>query len=69
MGVCGLFDGIRKQHVGRNYVETPLPLSDPGSITEIIVGPDAPADAEAMVTGLLNRFGYPPGIPVFRSKC
>jgi hypothetical protein len=69
MGVCGLFDGIRKQHNGRNYVETPLPLSDPGNITEIIVGPDAPPDAEALVTGLLNRFGYPPRISVFRSGC
>ncbi len=69
MGVCALFDGIRKQHNGRNYVETPLPLSDPGNISEIIVGPDAPADAEAMVAGLLNRFGYPPGIAVFRSEC
>jgi TolB-like protein/class 3 adenylate cyclase/Flp pilus assembly protein TadD len=26
----------------RKYVETPLPLWDPGNITEIIVGPDAP---------------------------
>ena len=29
MGVCALFDGIRKRHNGRNYVETPLPLSGP----------------------------------------
>jgi Protein of unknown function (DUF2971) len=67
MGVCALFDGIRKQHNGRNYVETPLPLSEPGNITEIIVGPDAPVGAEAMVRGLLDSFGYPPGIPVVRS--
>ncbi len=67
MGVCILFDGIRKQHNGRKYVETPLPLSEPGNITEIIVGADAPIGAEAMVTGLLDSFGYPQGIPVTRS--
>jgi hypothetical protein len=69
MGVCALFDGIRKQHNGRNYVETPLPISEPGNITEIIVGPDAAPEADAMVTGLLDRFGYRPGIPVVRSSC
>lgn len=67
MGVCALFDGIRKQHNGRNYVETPLPLAAPGNIAEIIVGPNAPADAEVMVTGLLRKFGYPSDIPVTRS--
>jgi hypothetical protein len=69
MGACALFDGIRKQRNGRNYVETPPPLSDPGNITEIIVGPGAPRDAEALVTGLLNKYGYPPWISVFRSGC
>jgi hypothetical protein len=67
MGVCAVFDSIRKQHNRRNYVEIPLPLSEPGNITEIIVGPGAPVDAEVMVTELLHRFGYPSDIPVTRS--
>ena len=54
MGVRASFDGIRKEHTGRDYVETPLPLAEPGNITEILVGPDAPLGAEAMVMDLSN---------------
>jgi hypothetical protein len=68
MGVCAAFDDFRKQHNGRDYVETPLPLSVPGNITEILVGPDAPDGAEAMVTDLLSSLGYPAAIPVTRSS-
>jgi hypothetical protein len=67
MGVCAAFDTLRKQHGGRDYVETPLPIREPDSITEILVGPDAPAGAEAMVAELLGRTGYPAGIPVICS--
>jgi hypothetical protein len=67
LGMRAAFDPFRRQHNGRNYVETPLPLAEPGNITEIIVGPDAPRDAEAMVTDLLASLGYPAAIPVIRS--
>ena len=67
MGLCAAFDEFRKQHNGRDYVETPLPLTEPGNITEILVGPDAPHGAEAMVTDLLNSLRYPAAISVTRS--
>jgi hypothetical protein len=44
-----------------------LPLSEAGNTTEIIVGPDAPDGAEAMVQDLLRSHGYPHGIRVTRS--
>jgi hypothetical protein len=68
LGVRQIFDDCRKQHNGRDYVDTPLPLSEPGNITEVLVGPQAPAGAEGMVRDLLQSSGYPPGIPVSRSK-
>jgi hypothetical protein len=43
----------------RRHIKYPIPLKAPGHITEIIVGPNAPPDAEDMVRDLLNRFGYP----------
>lgn len=67
LGMREIFDSCRKTHTGRNYIETPLPLSGPGNITEILVGPNAPQGAEAMVTYLLRSFGYPDGTPVTRS--
>jgi hypothetical protein len=65
------FDGLRKIHTDalggvRNYVEEKLPLSDLGNITEILVGPNAPDDAEAMVSTFLRSRGYP-NIPINRS--
>lgn len=67
LGVRAIFEDCRKQHDGRDYVETPLPLREPGNITEILVGPDAPHGAEAMATELLKDLGYPAGISVTRS--
>jgi hypothetical protein len=51
MNVREKFDSWRRSHAGRHYVEHALPLQEPGSITEILVGPDAPVDAEARVQG------------------
>ncbi len=69
MGIRSAFDGCRKRHRGRDYVETPsLSLSEPGKIAEILVGPRAPAGAEEMVRDLLASNGYPSGISVSRSK-
>ena len=61
------FDPARRRHNNRDYIETPLPLSTPENIVEILVGRDAPGDAEAMVTELLTSNGYPGSIPVRRS--
>jgi hypothetical protein len=68
LGMCHVFDEWRKEHNGRKYVETHLPLSTPGNLTEIIVGPNAPADAEDAVRAFLRNHGYPESIPVTRSK-
>jgi hypothetical protein len=67
IGVREAFDSCRKLHNGRDYVETCLPLSEAGNITDILVGPDAPDGAEAMVEDLLRTLGYPDDIPVTRS--
>jgi hypothetical protein len=67
MNVRAKFDGIRKPLGDKFYVEHDLPLKDPGSITEIIVGPLAPTGAEDMVRKMLSDLGYPPGINVTRS--
>ena len=56
----------RRSHAGRHYVEHMLPLKEPGSITEILVGPDAAPDAEARVRALLKAEGYPDTITVRR---
>jgi hypothetical protein len=68
MNVRANFDGIRKPHCGKFYVEHDLPLKSRGSITEIIVGPLAPADAEEAVSKMLGELGYPHGITVTRSS-
>jgi hypothetical protein len=67
MNVRANFDGIRRPHGGKDYVEHDLPLKVPGSIREIIVGPSAPAGAETMVEALLRDLGYPTGIIITRS--
>jgi len=67
MNVRAKFDPWRRTHAGRNYVEHELPLKEPGSVVEILVGPNAPATAEATVTALLKALGYPEGIAVCRS--
>jgi Protein of unknown function (DUF2971) len=68
MNVRANFDGIRKPLGGKFYVEHDLPLREPGSITEIIVGPLAPADAEETVRMMLGQLGYPHRITVTRSS-
>jgi hypothetical protein len=68
MGVREQFDAHRKLLGTRSYIEVPLPLRTPGGIAEIIVGPDAPADAEGKVRTLLKAEGYADAIPVIRSS-
>jgi hypothetical protein len=60
------FEGLVKTHNGRRYITHPLPLRDPGSIAEIMVGRNAPSDAEHWVRQLLASLGYP-AITVTRS--
>jgi hypothetical protein len=67
LGVRSIFDPCRKQHNGRAYVETPLRLSEPGNLAEILVGPDAPWGAEAMTRNLLRSHGYSDAVGVDRS--
>ena len=64
MGIISKFDLHRKHFNGKAYVEAPLPLKTIGSIKEILVGPGAPAGAEAMVEAFLKANGYPEAIPV-----
>jgi hypothetical protein len=66
MNVRAKFDFCRRTHAGRHYVEHVLPLKQPGAITEILVGPDAAANAEAKVQTLLKEGGYPASIAVRR---
>ena len=68
MNVRAKFDPWRLNHAGRDYVEHVLPLKEPGSITEILVGPDAAPDAEARVRAILKAEGYPDAIPVRRGS-
>jgi hypothetical protein len=70
MGISKKLDGLRKSLSGskRMYIETPLPLKEPGSITEILVGPNAPGGAEVMIEQYLKSNGYPLGIPIVRSS-
>ena len=68
MNVHAKFDPWRRNHAGRDYIEHGLPLKEPGSITEILVGPDAAPDAEARVHAMLRAEGYPLTIPVRRSR-
>ena len=68
MNVKEKFDPWRRMHGGRNYIEHELPLKTPGSIVEVLVGPQASADSEEKVAAFLKAEGYPEGIPVRRSK-
>jgi hypothetical protein len=68
MGVRERFDPHRKMLGTRAYIEVSLPLRTPGGIAEVIVGPDAPADAEGKVRSLLKAEGYADSIPVIRSS-
>jgi hypothetical protein len=48
-------------------VETPLLLREEGNFAEILAGPNAPTDDEAMVRTLLGDYGYPEAIPIVRA--
>jgi hypothetical protein len=62
------FVGLTNTHTdGRTYVTYSLPLLDPGSIAEIMVGCAAPSDAEQWVHDLLSDLGYP-AITITRSR-
>lgn len=67
MNVVSKFEGHRKFFKGKAYVEAALPLKAPGSIVQILVGPNAPPDAENTVSEFLKAQDYPDGIPVRRS--
>lgn len=62
------FDPYRRARGRRNYVEHELPLKTKGAIAEILIGPRAPADAEAKISELLRVEGFPEGIPILRSS-
>jgi len=68
MNVRANFDPYRRALGTRNYVEHELPLKAKGAIAEILIGPRAPADAEAKVSALLRLEGYPEDIPFVRSS-
>jgi hypothetical protein len=68
MNVRANFDPYRRALGTRNYVEHELPLKAKGAIAEILIGPHAPADAEAKVAALLHDEGYPDDIPILRSS-
>jgi hypothetical protein len=62
------FGGLTKTHSdGRRYIKYALPLREPESIAEIMVGRAAPNDAEDSVRVLLRNLGYPE-IKVTRSN-
>jgi hypothetical protein len=64
------FDPYRRTLGLRHYVEHELPLRATNAIAEILVGPEAPQGAEALVTDILHYSGYPDGaVPVVRSAC
>jgi hypothetical protein len=52
---------------GQRYVVIPLPLFDPGVVTEVMVGPDADADVEKLVEALLRSLGMSTLPPITRS--
>jgi hypothetical protein len=52
---------------GRSYVPYSIPLAAPGNLIEVLIGPNAAADAEDNVEKILDRFGYK-GVAVSRSR-
>jgi hypothetical protein len=67
INVRAKFEPYRRSHGGRTYIEHELSLKAPGSIAEILVGPDAPPNAEARVRAILRAEGYLDAIPVQRA--
>jgi DUF2971 family protein len=53
---------------GKTYVEAPLALKAAGVVMQVLVRPNAPSDAEIMVTEFLKTNGYQDSIPVRRSS-
>ncbi len=51
---------------GRSYVPYCIPLAEPGNLVEVLIGPNAAADAKDYVVKLLDRLGYK-GAAVSRS--
>jgi hypothetical protein len=51
---------------GRAYVPYSIPLAEPGNLVEVLIGPNAAADAEDNVARLLARLGYT-GVALSRS--
>jgi hypothetical protein len=49
------------------YIVHKMPLRQPHSIVEIVVGPAAPADAERSVQMMLHSLGADPNLPIRRS--
>jgi Protein of unknown function (DUF2971) len=49
------------------FVRHAMPIKEPGSIVEVVVGPSAGADAEHAVRSLLNSAGIQPTVPIRRS--
>lgn len=49
------------------YIPHPMPIREPNSIVEVVVGPAAPIDAERGVRTLLRSVGIVPDIRVSRS--
>jgi hypothetical protein len=68
LGMKQIFDDYRHKYNDRNYVTTYLPLTIPGNVVEILVGPLADKRAEDTMTAVLDSHGYPAGIPVIRSS-
>jgi hypothetical protein len=67
LNLHGKFDLHRKVFDRKNYVEAALPLRQPGSIVEILVGPHTPSGTGEKVREFLVTQGYP-AIPIRRSS-
>jgi hypothetical protein len=67
LNLRGKFDAHRKTFDGKPYIEAKLPLKEPGSLAEILVGPHAPDDAEEKLRQFLDAQAYP-AIRVSRSS-
>jgi hypothetical protein len=62
------FDGLTRTHTdGRQYTTYALPLRNPGSIAEIMVGRSAPSGSEEWIRDLVADLGYP-NIRITRSS-
>jgi hypothetical protein len=67
LNLRGKFDPHRKLFDGKAYIEVKLPLRQPGSLVEILLGPCALEGAEEKLAEFLEAHGYP-AIPMRRSS-